>query len=65
MTTGGILNKANGHLELEARLYSARSRNPDYHYVPELASWYDSDEECEARNCADNIMRRIEDNWNY
>jgi len=36
----------------------------DYHYVPELSGWYESDEECEERNRKDDKMKIIEGDWN-
>lgn len=63
VATGEMINWANGRLEFEARIYAPRALNPDYHYVPELGGWYDSDEECEERNRADDIMRMIEGDW--
>lgn len=49
--------------EAEALHYAARPFNPAYHYVSELDGWYNSDEECEARNAADDMIRMIEDNY--
>jgi hypothetical protein len=51
---------ANKYTEEEARRYAARPFNPDYHYVHELAGWYDTDEECEERNRADDVIEMIE-----
>jgi hypothetical protein len=63
VATGEMVKEAHGRLEIEARLKAARPSNPAYHYVPELDGWYDSDEECEERNRADDIMRMIEGDW--
>nr|CEG03909.1 unnamed protein product [Fusarium acuminatum CS5907] len=49
--------------EAEVRHYAARPFNPDYHYVPELNGWYDTDEECEELNRADDLMKMIEGDW--
>ncbi|KAF2970371.1 hypothetical protein GQX73_g3195 [Xylaria multiplex] len=43
--------------EVEARAYAAREFNPNYHYVPDLSGWYDSDEECEEHNRSDDIIK--------
>ena len=48
---------------MEAYVNAARPFHPDYHYVAELQGWYDSDEECEARNIADDVMKILEGDW--
>ncbi|KAK7422448.1 hypothetical protein QQZ08_009500 [Neonectria magnoliae] len=50
--------------EAEVRHYATRPFNPNYHYVPELNERYDSDEECEELNRADDLMKPIEGDWN-
>lgn len=47
-------------VEAEARSYAARLFDPHYHYVPDLSGWQDSDEECEARNLADDSKNMLE-----
>ncbi|KAH7254928.1 hypothetical protein MRS44_016417 [Fusarium solani] len=51
--------------EEEARHIAARPFNPDYHYVSDLGGWYDTDEECEERNRADDLMKMLEGDWNW
>ncbi|KAI0851656.1 hypothetical protein F5Y00DRAFT_274569 [Daldinia vernicosa] len=51
--------------EAEARHYAARPFDPNYHWVPDLDGWYDSDEECEERNRCDDLINMIEGNWNW
>jgi hypothetical protein len=56
---------ANGQTEEKARSYAARRFNPGYHYIPELAGWYDTDEECEELNRADDLLKMIQGDWNW
>lgn len=64
IVTNSGTSSADGQTEAEVRHYAARPFNPDYHYVPELNGWYDTDEECEELNRADDLMKMIEGDWN-
>ncbi|KAI1400005.1 hypothetical protein F4819DRAFT_463096 [Hypoxylon fuscum] len=51
--------------EVETERYAARASNPDYHWVPDLQGYYDSNEECELHNANDDMINMIEGNWDW